>query len=256
EMRQLRARPLTPREKNLPKRSRNNPIMRLLFVHLVWLMPYSGIKRMRFAKANVPLSCRRLAKMPSRAQCWADTWPLFKHGSVKKIVWSNNSLRQRTCRAATSATAICACIHFGIGYVAIRVLKLSSLHSHQRNNSRLPRCALATSGSNQAENLHRLLRTQGGYRGLSLTPSQITDTGELMSNIRPSNTIRLLAAMLVIVAVIVLSTLATHAPAQTQSRLTLKNIRTDKVTTFYADQRTNGAWFVEAVLPTGHYADN
>ncbi|HMF45096.1 MAG TPA: hypothetical protein VKE29_00350, partial [Candidatus Udaeobacter sp.] len=78
----------------------------------------------------------------------------------------------------------------------------------------------------------------------------------LMSNIRPTNTIRLLAAMLVIVAVIVLSTLATHAPAQTQSRLTLKNIRTDKVTTFYADQRTNGAWFVEAVLPTGHYADN
>ena len=120
----------------------------------------------------------------------------------------------------------------------------------------MPGCALFTSGSNQAENLHRLLRTQGGYRGLSLTPSQITDTGELMSNIRPTNTIRLLAAMLVIVAVIVLSTLATHAPAQTQSRLTLKNIRTDKVTTFYADQRTNGAWFVEAVLPTGHYADN
>ena len=62
--------------------------------------------------------------------------------------------------------------------------------------------------------------------------------------------------MLVIVAVIALSTLATRAPAQTQSRLTLKNIRTDKVTTFYADNRNDGAWFVEAVLPTGHYADN
>jgi hypothetical protein len=30
----------------------------------------------------------------------------------------------------------------------------------------------------------------------------------------------------------------------------LKSIRTDKSTTFYADHRTNGAWFVEAV-----YAD-
>ena len=68
--------------------------------------------------------------------------------------------------------------------------------------------------------------------------------------------VRLVAAMLVTVAVIVLSTLATHAPAQNQNWLTLKNIRTDKATSFYADHRENGAWFVEAVLPTGHYADH
>ena len=57
--------------------------------------------------------------------------------------------------------------------------------------------------------------------------------------------------MLITVAVIVLSTLATHAPAQNQNSLTLKNIRTDKVTTFYADNRAARAWFVEMVLPTG-----
>ena len=68
-------------------------------------------------------------------------------------------------------------------------------------------------------------------------------------------TIRLLA-VLITVAVIVLSSLATHAPAQNQNWLTLKNIRTDKATSFYADNRANRAWFVEMVLPTGHYADN
>ena len=69
-------------------------------------------------------------------------------------------------------------------------------------------------------------------------------------------TIRLLAAVLITVAVIVLSSLATHAPAQNQSWLTLKNIRTDKASAFYADNRAARAWFVEMVLPTGHYADN
>ena len=73
-----------------------------------------------------------------------------------------------------------------------------------------------------------------------------------MKHIHPSYiTGRLLAAMLVTIAVIVLSTLATHAPAQNQNWLTLKNIRTDKVTSFYADNRANRAWFVEMVLPTG-----
>ena len=77
-----------------------------------------------------------------------------------------------------------------------------------------------------------------------------------MKNIHRHITVRLLAATLVTVAVIVLSILATHAPAQNQSRLTLNSIRTDNVTTFYADNGANGAWFVEVVLPTGHYADN
>ena len=68
--------------------------------------------------------------------------------------------------------------------------------------------------------------------------------------------VRLLAATLIAVAVIVVSRLAAHTPAQNQNWLTLKNIRTDKATSFYADHRANGAWFVEAVLPTGHYADH
>jgi hypothetical protein len=68
---------------------------------------------------------------------------------------------------------------------------------------------------------------------------------------------RLLGAMLVAVAVIGLSAVATHPTAQNQSRLTLKNIRTDKATAFYVDNHTNrGSWFCEMVLPTGKYADN
>jgi hypothetical protein len=67
--------------------------------------------------------------------------------------------------------------------------------------------------------------------------------------------VRLIATMLVTVAVIVLSALATHAPAQNQSSFTLKSIQTDKATAFYVDNRDHGAWFVEMVLPTGDYAD-
>ena len=66
------------------------------------------------------------------------------------------------------------------------------------------------------------------------------------------STLRLVAAMLVTAAVIGLSTVATHAPPQNQTRLTLQNIRTDKATAFYADNgAARGAWFVEMVLPTG-----
>ena len=72
-----------------------------------------------------------------------------------------------------------------------------------------------------------------------------------MKHIHRYYTIRLLAAMLITVAVIVLTSLATHAPAQNQSWLTLKNIRTDNATSFYADNRADRAWFVEMVLPTG-----
>jgi hypothetical protein len=77
-----------------------------------------------------------------------------------------------------------------------------------------------------------------------------------MKNIHRNITVRLVAATLVGVAVIVLSSLATYAPAQNQSSVTLKNIRTDNATMFYADHRANGAWFVEMVLPTGQYADH
>ena len=72
-----------------------------------------------------------------------------------------------------------------------------------------------------------------------------------MKHIHRKFTLRLLVAMLVTVAVIGLSAATTHTPTPNQSSMTLKSIRTDKSTTFYADHRTNGAWFVEAV-----YADH
>src|SRR6266536_4779960 len=88
-----------------------------------------------------------------------------------------------------------------------------------------------------------------------LTLIETAVNARYMKHIHRYPTIRLLAAMLITVAVIVLSSLATHAPAQNQSWLTLKNIRTDKASAFYADNRTDRAWFVEAVLPTERYAD-
>ena len=72
-----------------------------------------------------------------------------------------------------------------------------------------------------------------------------------MKNIHCNITVRLVAAMLVTVAVIVLSTLATHAPAQNQNWLTLKNIQTDRAATLFANHRPDCAWFREMVLPTG-----
>ena len=89
---------------------------------------------------------------------------------------------------------------------------------------------------------------------------------EFMKNIQHNKTVRMLAAILVAVAVIVLSGFAAHAPAQNQSSLTLNRIRTDNAAVFYAnrrpacawfveavyaDHRQSCAWFVEAVLPTG-----
>ena len=68
-----------------------------------------------------------------------------------------------------------------------------------------------------------------------------------MKSIHHNIPLRMLAAMLVAVAVISLSTLAAHAPAQNQSWLTLKSIRTDNSAVFYADHRPTCAWFVEAV---------
>jgi Tfp pilus assembly protein PilV len=63
--------------------------------------------------------------------------------------------------------------------------------------------------------------------------------------------IRLVAAMLVTVAVIGLSALAVHTPTQNQNSLarSLKSIQTEKATMFYASASPDCAWFVEAVLP-------
>jgi len=60
---------------------------------------------------------------------------------------------------------------------------------------------------------------------------------------------RLVAAMLITMAVIGLSVLAVHAPIQNQDPLTrsLKSIRTDKATLFYADQKLERCYFVERV---------
>ena len=77
-----------------------------------------------------------------------------------------------------------------------------------------------------------------------MTAVEAADRAGVMTKIKP--TLRLVAAMLVTIAVVGLS-IATHAPAQSQSSMTLKSIRTDKSTTFYADRRPDCAWFNEAV---------
>jgi hypothetical protein len=73
---------------------------------------------------------------------------------------------------------------------------------------------------------------------------------ELMKNQTATRT-RLVAAMLVTVAVIGLSAFAVHAPTQNQNSLarSLKSIQTDKATMFYANAGPDCAWFVEQVLP-------
>jgi hypothetical protein len=62
---------------------------------------------------------------------------------------------------------------------------------------------------------------------------------------------RLVAAMLVTMAVIGLSAVAIQAPTQNQNSVarSLKSIQTDKATLFYADSHQDRCWFVEQVLP-------
>jgi hypothetical protein len=71
-----------------------------------------------------------------------------------------------------------------------------------------------------------------------------------MKNLQ-AQTIRLVAATLVAVAVIGLSVLAMHTPTQNQNSVarSLKSIQTDKATLFYADNRQDRNWCVEMVLP-------
>jgi hypothetical protein len=72
-----------------------------------------------------------------------------------------------------------------------------------------------------------------------------------MKKLQAQITIRLVAAMLVALAVIGLSTVAMHAPTQNQNSQarSLKSIQTDKATLFYADNRADRCYFVEMVLP-------
>ena len=59
---------------------------------------------------------------------------------------------------------------------------------------------------------------------------------------------RLVAGMLVAVAVVGVSAFAIHAPGQKSAARSLDSIQTDKATLFYADKRPSANWFVEQVL--------
>ena len=60
---------------------------------------------------------------------------------------------------------------------------------------------------------------------------------------------RLVAGMLVAVAVVGVSAFTIHAPRQNSAARSLNSIQTDKATLFYADRQPNAMWFVEQVLP-------
>ncbi len=60
---------------------------------------------------------------------------------------------------------------------------------------------------------------------------------------------RLVAGILVAVAVVGVSALTIYTPSQTSAARSLNSIQTDKATLFYADRQPNGMWFVEQVLP-------
>jgi hypothetical protein len=70
-----------------------------------------------------------------------------------------------------------------------------------------------------------------------------------MKNLQAEVNKRLVAAMLVTVAVIGLSALAMRAPTQNQGAVALKSIQTDKATLLYADRSSDRCSFVERVMP-------
>jgi hypothetical protein len=60
---------------------------------------------------------------------------------------------------------------------------------------------------------------------------------------------RLVAGMLVAVAVVGVSAFTIHAPGQKSAARSLGSIQTDKATLFYANRSPSANWFVEQVLP-------
>ena len=60
---------------------------------------------------------------------------------------------------------------------------------------------------------------------------------------------RLVAGILVAVAVVGVSALTIHTPSQNSAARSLNSIQTDKATLFYADRVPDANWFVEQVLP-------
>jgi hypothetical protein len=67
---------------------------------------------------------------------------------------------------------------------------------------------------------------------------------------------RLVAGVLVAMAVVGVSAFTIHAPGQKSAARSLGSIQTDKATLFYADRSPSANWFVEQVLPgTGESKD-
>ena len=60
---------------------------------------------------------------------------------------------------------------------------------------------------------------------------------------------RLLAGLLVAVAVVGLSAFTIRTPSQKSANRSLSSIQTDKATFFYASMSPSANWFVEQVLP-------
>lgn len=73
-----------------------------------------------------------------------------------------------------------------------------------------------------------------------------------MKHTEVKRSVRLVAAMLVMTAVVGVSALAMQASTQTLNSLapSLKTIQTDKSTSFYAARSPSRTWFVEQVLPS------
>ena len=60
---------------------------------------------------------------------------------------------------------------------------------------------------------------------------------------------KVIAGMLVVVAIVGVSALTIHTPSQNSAARSLNSIQTDKATLFYAGARPMGCYFVEQVLP-------
>jgi hypothetical protein len=72
---------------------------------------------------------------------------------------------------------------------------------------------------------------------------------QLMKKASAGITKRLVAGMLVAVAVVGVSAVTIHTPSRNSAALSLNRIQTDKATLFYADRQPHGFRFVEQVLP-------
>src|SRR5512133_963051 len=73
---------------------------------------------------------------------------------------------------------------------------------------------------------------------------------QLMKKDLAGITKRVVAGMLVAVAIVGVSALTIHTPSQNSAACSLNSIQTDKATLFYADPRPHAIRFVEQVLPT------